>query len=263
MSKGNNGVPIEKASGTSDKVNKKLSSENIDELIGKANTLNELLAIADRRYIDRIQALKIVSILAEWSAAGKVKPTDFENNTRFIRVCSLLTANADNKQKSTKAKDLVQSKEMEMILNVAGEDESAKLIQNLHLPQMVKVLTALAQKRTRSLPLLRNLSYSISNSMAKLNLKECSDVFFAMTVLRYHDGMLMSRISMDIIANLESSDNSKAAPVGSIVTSLGYLKFKNTGTLCHSLCNEMFPFQFMKSTFFQFRVAQRVDQVDT
>lgn len=243
---GDGGEPAKRAGVYSHKADKNIPSENLNELIAKADTLNDLLAIADKRNIGRLHALKIVSTLAEWSSAGKVKPTDFENNTRFIRVCSLLTAGADSKRSSfgNKANDTVKSKELEMILNVAGEDESAKLIQNLHLSQMVKVLSALAQKRTRSLSLLRNLAYGISSSMRKLNLKECSDVCYALTILRYHDGMLMSRVAMDVIANLENSDNSKAAPVGSIVKSIGFLKFKDTGALCHSIPNTSFLFLF-------------------
>lgn len=240
------------------------SVENLNQLIAKAGTMNELLAIVDKPRTTRFHALKIVSTLAEWSAAGKVKPTDFENNARFIRVCSLLTARAGNNRsiqnlRGNIAYAAVQSKELEMILNVAGEDESAKLIQSLKLSQMVKVLSAMALKRTRSLSLLRNLAYGISSSTEKLNLKECSDVYYALTILNYHDGMLMTRISMDTIANLESKDNIKAAPVGSIAKSVGLLKFKDTGALCNHILNH----EFSLSCSFLFRIDRHSDQMDT
>lgn len=214
--------------------NKQMSGDSLDQLIAKADKLNDLLAIADKPDLSRIHALKIVSTLAEWSSAGKVKPTDFENSGRFIRICSLLTtgSNATRTWGNNKTNPTVKSSEFEMILNVAGEDESAKVIQNLQLPQMVKVLAALALKRSRSLPLLRHLSHGISNSNEKLDLKQCSDVFYALTVLNYHDSVLMKRISMRIIELLQNNDNTKAAPVGSIVKSVGFLKFKDTGILC-------------------------------
>lgn len=231
--------PTKSADDVSQKAKNPAESENLSQLIAKADTLKDLLAIADKPNISRFHALKIVSTLAGWSSAGKVKPSDFENNCRFIRVCSFLTVDAAGKQTVNENRASVQSKELEMILNVAGEDESAKLIHSLQLPQMVKVLSALAQKRARSMSLLRNIAYSISSSTHQLNLKECSDIFYSLTILNFHDGVLMTRVSMDTIANLENNDNSKAAPVGSIVKSVRFLKFKDTGTLCDSISNDM------------------------
>lgn len=252
--------PTEPFNDVSQKPKNLAESENLNQLIAKADTLKDLLAIADRPDTNRFHALKIVSTLAEWSSAGKVKPSEFENNSRFIRVCSFLTAGATEKRTVIENRASVKSKEFEMILNVAGEDESAKLIQTLQLSQMVKVLSALAQKRARSTPLLRNIAYSISSSTHKLNLKECSDIFYALTILNFHDAMLMTRVSMDIIANLENNDNSKAAPVGSIVKSVGFLKFKDTGTLCDSISNDMsFLISFSNLTFLWFRIAQHFD----
>lgn len=213
------------------------SLQDLVQLIDKADTLNELLAIAIEPKIDRIHALKIVSRLAEWSSAGKVKPSDFENNPQFIRVCSLLTTAGEteiSKKQPVAASPSMKSKELELILNVAGEAESSKLIHGLQLPQMVKVLSALAQQRARSLSLLRQLSYSISSHKHKLNLKECSDIFYASTVLNFHDALLLTRASMDTIAILENENsiNIKAAPIGSIIKSIGFLKFKETGAFC-------------------------------
>lgn len=242
---GNSDETTDQTGDKSNQTNKQTPHEKLNQLIAEAGTLNELLAIADKPNTSRVHALKIVSTLAQWSSAGKVKPADFENNARFIRVCSLLTVGAGSKNRKQisdkdRANVSVKSKDFEMILNVAGEDESAKLIQNLQLSQMVKVLSTLAQKRTRSLSLLRNLSYGISSDTNQLNLKECSDVFYALTVLNYHDGMLMARVSMDTIANLENTDNNKAAPVGSIVKSVGFLKFQDAGEWRNSRFNKRF-----------------------
>lgn len=214
--------------------NHRASLQDLVRLIDKADTLKELLAIASKTSIDRMHALKIVSKLAEWSSAGIVKTSDFENNPQFIRVCSLLTTAGESEERNeprAAASPSMKSKELEMILNVAGEAESAKLIHGLQLPQMVKVLSALAQQRARSLSLLRQLSYSISSHKNKMNLKECSDVFYASTVLNFHDALLLTRASMDTIAVLENIDstNLKAAPIGSIIKSIGFLKFKETG----------------------------------
>lgn len=210
------------------------SLQNLTQLIDKADTLNELLAIANEPNVPRNLALKIVTRLAEWSSAGRVRPSDFENNPQFIRICGLLStareSDTSNKPLAI-ASPAMKSKELEMILNVAGEAESAKLIHGLNLPQMVKVLSALAQQRARSISLLRQLSYSISSHKNKLNLKECSDIFYASTVLNFHDALLLTRASMDTIAIIENDDNinSRAAPIGSIIKSVGFLKFKETG----------------------------------
>lgn len=169
--------------------------------------------------------------MADWSSSNRIQPSEFENDPRFLKLCRLLSHEkvseeaSPNMQRAFISRNV--SSDLDMILNVAADDEAARLISALQLPQMVKVLTALSVKKRRSPSLLRSLAYNISSHAQQLNLKECADVLYAMTILSFHDLVLMTRVSIDTQQAI--GNNTKAAPVGSLITSLGHLKFRDTG----------------------------------
>ncbi|XP_050098994.1 uncharacterized protein LOC126579593 [Anopheles aquasalis] len=212
----------------------------IDEMILKANNVSELLAIADVTKVNRKQALKIVSILAEWSSIKKVNLSDFESDTRFVTLCSQLGRTGPANQRGTKAvKNLKSSQQvlpddLQTVLEIAANDEAAKLIAGLTLPQMIKVMSSLSQKRKRSIPLLRSLSFNIASSAGQLNLKECGDLLYAMASLNYRDVVLTGRICADLDGELVKNQD-KIAPIVSILTSLGMLRYRD-GTVLDALC---------------------------
>ena len=176
-----------------------------------------------------------MSILAEWSSIGKTKLSDFESDPRFIRLCRLLgrTNNKTGQAYEPKNEDFrtkYKTEDLNTVLSVTGEDEAAKLITNITLPQMVKVMGALAQKKRRSTPLLRSLSFNISGSTETLDLKQCGDILYAMAVLNFPDSLLLHRICTDVQTELPKNRNRSAA-VGSILTSLGLLRYRDVDTL--------------------------------
>lgn len=120
--------------------------------------------------------------------------------------------------------------DLNTVIGVAGDDEAAKLIASISVPQMIKVMSALAQKKRRSTPLLRSLAYNISSNSAPLDLKQCADLLFAMAVLNFPDTVLIGRISMDVQNGLQENKD-KPAAVGSIITSLGLLKYRDAGKI--------------------------------
>uniref|UniRef100_A0A182QQ10 RAP domain-containing protein n=1 Tax=Anopheles farauti TaxID=69004 RepID=A0A182QQ10_9DIPT len=210
----------------------------IDEMILKANTVAELLAIADVTKVNRKQALKIVSILAEWSSIKKANLADFENDTRFVELCSLLgrtgmQRNGNNRSATPKSVEL-QGDDLQTVLGITANDEAAKLIAGLTLPQMIKVMSSLAMKKKRSIPLLRSLSFNIASNPGQLNLKECGDLLYAMACLNYRDVVLTGRICADLDREL-SKNTDKIAPIVSILTSLGMLRYRD-GTVLDNLC---------------------------
>lgn len=214
---------------TSTKKENVVKDAHIISRISKAKSAEELLLVADETSVNRYHALKVVSTLAEWNSANKIKLQEFENNPRFLKLCRLLGRNVPNK--TVTDLDLnagAQSKDVEMILNVAGEEETAKVISSLQLSQMVRVLSSLTIQKKRSTPILRSLAYNISSSSEELNLKECSDVLYSMNILNFHDNLLATRVGVDIKNGLNKNKN-KPAVIGSIITSLGYLKYKDTG----------------------------------
>ncbi|XP_058058743.1 FAST kinase domain-containing protein 3, mitochondrial [Anopheles bellator] len=209
----------------------------VDEMILKANTVAELLAVADATKVNRKQALKIVSILAEWSSIKKANLSDFEADARFVSLCSLLgrTGRAGKAPpKSAKRKELMGD-DLNTVLEIAANDEAAKLIAGLTLPQMIKVMASLAQKKKRSIPLLRSLSFNIASNPGRMDLKECSDLLYAMASLNYRDVVLTGRICSDLDSELAKNED-KVAPIVSILTSLGMLRYRD-GTVLDSLCS--------------------------
>lgn len=179
---------------------------------------------------------QIVSILAEWSSINRAKLSEFENDARFIKLCrqlgrtiktnpgSIASVAHNNKIGGFRTDDL------NTVMGIAGDDEAAKLIASISVSQMIRVMSSLAYKKRRSTPLLRSLAYNISSNSDRLDLKQCADLLYAMAVLNFPDSVLIARIGMDIQNGLAENTN-KPAVVGSIVTSLGLLKFRNSGEI--------------------------------
>lgn len=207
----------------------------IDEKIINADSVNDLLGIAGQTKVTRKQALKIVSILAEWSSIQKVKLSEFENDSRFVQLCNVLgrtNSRAVKSQSSVSrpAMNSLQVDDLQTVLGVTANDEAAKLITGLTMPQMIKVMSSLAHKKKRSTPLLRSLAFNISSNTNKLNLKECGDLLYAMASLNFRDTVLTARICADVETEL-SENKDKPAPVGSILTSLSLLRYRDTPML--------------------------------
>lgn len=130
----------------------------INNKIDNATSVDELLAISEAELISKQHALKVnkclgkliyccsvdfngfiyifylkaVSILAEWASSGKVKLFEFESNPKFLKLCRMLG------KENSKVKDNLFS-DLSTVLGITGDDEAAKLISSISLPQMVKV----------------------------------------------------------------------------------------------------------------------------
>lgn len=195
----------------------------------KAKNVSTLLSIQEKSHLERRHALKIVSKLAEWSSEEKIKMSDFETDPRFIKICSALgrPITKNQRQNPQLIKKTFRS-ELNTVLGVAGDDEAARLISGLSLPQMTKVLSTLAQRKRRSTPILRSLAFHLINSQDKLDLKQSADVLFSAAALNFRDTDLTARIARDIKDSF-SSEIEKSSAVGSIMTSLGHLKYRDIG----------------------------------
>lgn len=81
-------------------------------------------------------------MLAQWSTTGKVDLKDFETDVRFVKICRILSRPNNNNKNNLNHKRIPQSvrgEDLSMVLGVAGDDEAAKLVASITLPQMVKV----------------------------------------------------------------------------------------------------------------------------
>ncbi|XP_039493381.1 FAST kinase domain-containing protein 4 [Drosophila santomea] len=218
---------------------KNQASSKIDERIINAKTVNGLLTITENNNaFSRKHALRIVSILAEWSSMDRVKISEFENDTRFLRICRMLgrtvpkSNGGNNKGLDENGKRIsgFRTDDLNTVLGVAGDDEAAKLIASISLPQMVKVMSTLAQRKRRSTPLLRSLAFNISSASETLDLKQAADVLYAMSTLNFQDSVLGAKVCADVQSALPKNVE-KSAVVGSIITSLGILRYRDLDIL--------------------------------
>ncbi|CAH0724022.1 unnamed protein product, partial [Brenthis ino] len=200
--------------------------QQLDTEILKATDINTLLVVAENPVVSRRHALKMVSVLSEWSSSNKVKISDFEKDPRFLKLCRILGRTPASQAMSS----LTMAEDLSTVLGITGDDEAARLIANLSLPQMIKVMKALQQKGRRSTPLLRALSFNITKQPETIDLKKSADLLFSMAALSFPDPVLMDRISSDIINNL-GSNKDKPAVINSILVSLGLLKYRNEAVL--------------------------------
>lgn len=91
-----------------------------------------------------------------------------------------------------------------------------------------QVLGTLAQQKRRSTSLLRALAFNLSGAPQTLDIKQCGDVLFSVATLNFYDYNLLEKVCADVCNGL-TVDLKKSAAVGSILTSLGLLRFKEIG----------------------------------
>lgn len=213
---------------------------NLDEVILNAKTVNGLLNISEthKDVILRKHALKIVSILAEWTSMERANLSEFENDARFTKLCRMLgravknpphESNIINNSNGYDKKNggKFRTSDLETVLGVKSDDEAAKLIASITLSQMVKVMKNLGMKGRRSTPLLRSLAFYMSGKEEHLNVKECSDVLYAMASLNFPEPVLISKLCDDIQIDLKNSEIKKSSTIGSMLTSFSYLKYRD------------------------------------
>nr|CAI5834020.1 unnamed protein product [Callosobruchus analis] len=169
-----------------------------DKKIDSASTTEELLSVSEGSGVSRRHALKVVSVLADWAMSGKVNLKDFEADPRFIRLCRILTKGTLSNQKSMKPSLSVQSEDLSTILGVTADDEAAKLVECITLPQMVK---------------------------------QSGDLLYSMSSLNFIDENLLAKVSNDICHQIDKSVTKKSSVIGSILTSVGLLKYKDPALL--------------------------------
>lgn len=71
-----------------------------------------------------------MSTLADWASSGQAKLSEFEADPRFLNLCKMLSKEKENHSLFN---------DLSTVLGITGDDEAAKLISSISLPQMVKV----------------------------------------------------------------------------------------------------------------------------
>jgi hypothetical protein len=88
--------------------------------------------------LSRRYALRIVSQLADWTTSGRAKLSDFEADTRFVKLCRLLGRGLPQGSQSFE-KEASGIGDLAVVLGVTGDDEAAKLVAGVSLNQMIRV----------------------------------------------------------------------------------------------------------------------------
>ncbi|KAH1019141.1 FAST kinase domain-containing protein 4 [Dendroctonus ponderosae] len=198
-----------------------------DSKLLKAQTVNELLTITDGTGISRKHALQVVSILSTWTSSGKIQLSEFDSDPRFLKLCKVLTRGTTGSKSNKQVAALSKHDDLSTVLSVAADEEAAKLVGSITLSQMIKVLTTLSLRKRRSVLLLRTLAYNIAGSSEQMNIKQCADLFYSIATLNFYDENLFEKAADNVISILQQDIVKKSAVVGSILTSMGLLKYRN------------------------------------
>lgn len=177
------------------------------------------------------KSLQIVSILAEWTSIDRAKLTEFENDARFTKLCRMLGRAVKNNNNNSSGNinrrlENFRNADLDTVLGVTGDDEAAKLVASITVEQMVKVLKNLSAKKRRSTPLLRSLAFNMSGKEEHLNIKQCSDVLYSIASLNFPEPVLISKLCDDIQLDIKKSEIKKSSTIGSMLTSLAFLKYR-------------------------------------
>lgn len=93
----------------------------------------------------------------------------------------------------------------------------------------MKVLSTLGAKKKRSTTLLRSLAFNIGRCSDKMDIKQSADVLYALATLNFPDEVLLEKVSADVRSIMSTTD--RPSVIGSIVTSIGILRYRDPGNL--------------------------------
>lgn len=80
---------------------------------------------------------------------------------------------------------------------------------------------------------MRSLAFNIGRCSEKMDIKQCADVLYALAVLNFPDEVLLEKVGTDLRSVLPKND--RHSVIGSILTSIGILRFRDPGNLCYIL----------------------------
>lgn len=74
---------------------------------------------------------------------------------------------------------------------------------------------------------MRSLAFNIGRCSEKMDIKQCADVLYALAVLNFPDEVLLEKVCTDLREVLSTND--RHSVIGSILTSIGILRFRDPG----------------------------------
>ncbi|KAK3926509.1 FAST kinase domain-containing protein 4 [Frankliniella fusca] len=125
--------------------------------------------------------------------------------------------------------ELPNTKEVEAMMKVKALSSAIDISSTFNPQQCVQALKNLVVAKTRPLPLIQTLTERISGSTQNLNIKELSDLLFALGKLRHIHADVLSSTCEALKTQLKGTTN--AAVVGSSISSLRNLQWKDPDLL--------------------------------
>lgn len=200
-------------------------------MLTRAATVEELLKLSEKTHGSRTLMQLIVSRLDQWVDEKKITPKKFESDSRYKRLCSELKISI-KKQSSRAAQEKDTRISSEPIgrsahfQNIFHETNSySSEISKLSVKEAVDVWTGLTLKGTREKPLLDSLAIHLSTKTDKLDIKQNADILYGMAKLNYPNEALLEKICNELVVLVKKV--TKSPVIGSIITSLGMLKYRN------------------------------------
>lgn len=178
-----------------------------------AKSINDLLDLAMLQNLSINNALKLISSITNQINSGKSQIANIETDDRFIHL-----------RKIVKNDDIKRSDDLSQY-------------SDLSTPAMIEVMAALREQGKRHTPLLRMLSYNIVKYNITLNMKQSATLLYSMAILNFPDKILLEKITSDLLKCIPKSTN--VGTNTSIITSLGFLRYKNEDVL-NAFCNTFF-----------------------
>jgi len=109
------------------------------------------------------------------------------------------------------------------------EDRIAELVAEMSGGDLAMVLYELGRKRKRNLPLLKAITFYLGRNRTDLDIKQASDVLFALKQLSFKDQEVLEKICSTIEDKVEGVESQ--AVIRSTLTSLGQLRYLHTGVM--------------------------------
>ncbi|EGI57960.1 PREDICTED: protein TBRG4 [Acromyrmex echinatior] len=193
-----------------------------------AKSVNDLLDLAVLPNLSTNNALKLISSITNQINSGKSEISDIEADERFIHLRKIV--------KSDKSDEV----------NIYEKSNNLSKYSQLATPAMITVIASLREQRDRNTPLLKMLSYNIVKYNVTLTLNQCATLLYSMAILNFPDKVLLEKIASDLLKYIPKNRN--AALNKSIITSLGFLRYKNTDILdafCDTLYMKSIDYKFL------------------
>ncbi|CAL1280318.1 unnamed protein product [Larinioides sclopetarius] len=109
------------------------------------------------------------------------------------------------------------------------EQKIVDLVPSLQLNEMCKLICSLAEKSNRNVLILNNLAFHMRQKLAKPDLNETIDIFYAFKKLNFFDPKLFSYLLNHFEVEIPSIK--QASLITGLLTTCGHMRWRHTGIL--------------------------------